>query len=98
MPTVRQQIVLLLCDQEMGARELSQQLHVTEKEIHDHLTHIARSALSHGQRFTISPARCLRCGFSFKERRRTTAPSRCPRCKNERIEMPTYRITGCPPQ
>jgi len=92
MPTPRQQMCSLLSEKEMGARELSQALALTEKEVYGHLSHIARSVASRRQRLIIDPAVCHACGFTFNQRKRLTPPSRCPRCKSERIKEPTYRI------
>ncbi len=93
MQTIRQQIIVLLDNKEMSARELSQAVGVREKEVYEHLTHISRSVNAQKKRLVIIPSRCLRCGYVFENRRRFTRPSRCPRCKKESIQSPTYRIS-----
>jgi predicted Zn-ribbon and HTH transcriptional regulator len=93
MPTVRQQLMALLSQEPFGVRELSQELHVSEKEIYTHLEHIARSVTSKKKHLLMTGLRCLSCGYDFKDRKRYTPPSRCPRCKNERIQPPSFRIT-----
>lgn len=91
--TLRQLIVALLDQKEMTARELSQMLGIREREVYDHLFHVARSVAARGKRrLTILPFRCLSCGYLFEERRRFTRPSRCPKCKRTRLEIPTYRL------
>jgi transcriptional regulator len=90
--TVRQQIVVLLQEQEMGARELSQALAVTEKEVYGHLSHIARSLTSQGRKLRVQPPRCRDCGFVFQDRQRLTRPGRCPRCKQGHLEAPRFQI------
>ncbi|MEJ2282602.1 MAG: transcriptional regulator [Desulfobacterales bacterium] len=89
---MRQKIIELLTQGEMDARELSREVSIREKEVYDHLTHIARSLVARGQKLEIHPARCLSCGYVFKERRRFTRPGRCPHCKNSHLQGPSYCI------
>jgi len=92
METIRRQMIFRLTREEMNARELSQAIGIKEKEIFEHLPHIARSVKALKKKLAIRPARCLTCGYVFKDRRRFTPPGRCPRCKKERIESPAYRV------
>lgn len=94
MKTIRQQLIDALTDRELTAIDLSQEVGIREKEVYEHLPHIARSVASQGMRLVVRPARCLKCGFVFKERRRFTRPGRCPRCRETHIESPTYEIVG----
>ena len=91
--TIRQLITGLLSEKELTAREISQAAGVREKEVYEHLPHIARSAAALGIKLRVLPFRCLDCGFVFEERSRFTRPSRCPRCKKSRLETPLYRIS-----
>ena len=93
MLTIRQQIIEILSNQEMGGRELSQSVGIREKEVYDHLSHIARSVNARRKKLIIIPSRCLECGYIFEDRKRFSPPSRCPRCKSEHIQDPTYRIS-----
>jgi hypothetical protein len=93
METVRQQMIVLLSEQEMSARELSQAIRISEKEVYEHLPHIARSVAAQHKKLVIRPVQCLSCGYVFKERKRFTRPSRCPRCKNSHLDEPRYRIS-----
>ena len=93
MLTIRQQIIELLSNQEMGGRELSQSVGIREKEVYEHLSHIARSVNARRKKLIIIPSRCLECGYIFEDRKRFSPPSRCPRCKNEHIQDPTYRVS-----
>ncbi|MBU0987833.1 MAG: transcriptional regulator [Proteobacteria bacterium] len=93
MQTVRQQIIASLEEKAMSGKEISQAVGVREKEVYEHLSHIARSVNHRKKKLVIMPSRCLACGFVFKDRRRFSPPGRCPQCKNEHIQNPTYRIT-----
>ena len=92
--TVRSALREALRTGEHTLRELSQLSGVSERELPEHLEHLARS-LTHGEeRFVIEPARCLACGFNFEERTRVKRPGRCPACKATRISQPRFAITG----
>lgn len=93
MVTKRKQIIGLLSEKEMSAREISQEVSIREKEVYEHLPHIARSVIPHKKKLYIIPSLCLGCGYVFTDRKRFSPPSRCPRCKDEHIENPRYRIS-----
>ena len=76
----------------MDARELSREIGIREKEVCDHLAHIARTLAGKGQELSIRPARCLSCDFVFKNRQRFTRPGRCPRCKSSHLQNPGFSI------
>ena len=90
--TVRQKIVLLLSDKEMTAREISQAVGIREREVYEHLPHIALSALAQKRKLSVLPFGCMSCGYVFEQRKRFTRPSRCPRCKKTHLETPVYRL------
>lgn len=90
--TVRQKIMEIVSDHELTAREISQTIGIREKEVYTHLPHIARSTAAHNRKLIVQPARCLACGYVFKDRKRFTRPSRCPRCKHSHLQEPTYHI------
>ncbi len=92
MQTIRKEIAAAIEREAMDLREISQLFRIREKEVLDHLQHISKSA--HPKRLTMEPARCQRCGFTFKKRERLSAPSRCPLCKSESITPPRYQIAG----
>jgi len=76
----------------MSAREISGEVGISEKEVSDHLAHIACSIASQGKKVTIAPAICLACGYVFEDRKRFTRPGRCPQCKKSHIQSPRFRI------
>jgi predicted Zn-ribbon and HTH transcriptional regulator len=92
MPTIRQKIISLLIDEEMSAREISGAVGISEKEVYEHLSHIARSVASQDKKIVITPANCQTCGFVFEDRKRFTRPGRCPQCKKSHIQSPRFRI------
>lgn len=92
MNTVRQEIIRLLVEEERDARELSRILGLKEKEVYDHLTHIARTMKAKNRKLRVLPFSCPACGFVFQERARYTRPGRCPKCKDSRVPYPRYKI------
>lgn len=90
--TIRKQLIELLSAGTWGVRELSQELHQSEKEIYDHLQHIERSLKASGKQLVIEPPVCLACGFVFADRTRPQPPGRCPQCKKTHIRRPRYAI------
>ena len=92
MPTIRQKIISLLIDDEMSAREISGEVGISEKEVSEHLVHIARSVASQDMKVRITPASCLACGYVFEDRKRFTRPGRCPQCKKSHIQSPRFQI------
>jgi predicted Zn-ribbon and HTH transcriptional regulator len=92
MPTIRQKIISLLIKEEMSAREISGAVGISEKEVSEHLAHIARSVASRDKNLMITPANCLACGYVFEGRGRFTRPGRCPLCKKSHIQSPRFHI------
>jgi predicted Zn-ribbon and HTH transcriptional regulator len=92
MQTVRQQIIALLNEAEMDARQLSGQVGIQEKEVVEHLSHISRSLAAKGRKLVIQPSECLQCGYVFKDRKRFTRPGRCPQCKKSHLKNPAFYI------
>lgn len=82
----------LMRARETDARELSQALGLTEKEVYGHLEHIRRSTAAAGETLVVTPSECLACGYVFADRRRLTRPGRCPRCRASRVSPPAFRI------
>ena len=91
--TIRGALRAALRDGELTARELSEQVGISERDVSHHLEHLQRAS-GHGERLVVRPARCGRCGFEFKKRRKLTRPSRCPVCRGERIQAPRFALSG----
>lgn len=94
--TVRQQVVKELRESEepLSVRELSQLVHVSEKDLVSHLFHVERSVRRSGGVLQRFPAACRHCGFEFTKRRDFKRPSRCPVCRSESISPPLLRINS----
>ena len=92
MKTTRQQIIHLLSQVETDALGISQELGIREREVYEHLPHVARSVRARGKKLIITPASCLKCGYVFEARTRFTRPGRCPKCRETHVQRPTYRI------
>jgi predicted Zn-ribbon and HTH transcriptional regulator len=91
MSTPRQAMKELLAEQPRSSLELSQLLSLSEKEVLQHLAHVAR-APGPGWHFQIIPAVCKNCGFGFRNRDRLTRPSRCPVCQHQSISRPRFQL------
>ena len=94
METVRHRIIEALRESEMDARELSRAVGVREKEIYEHLHHVAKTLAGRGEKLAMTPPECLACGYTFRDRSRFTRPGRCPRCRGTRLAAPRYRIAS----
>lgn len=94
--TARQKIVEALKGQMLTAREISQAVAMKEKEVLEHLPHIARSIGAHSSsmRFAVEPSQCLECGFVFRKRERLKTPSKCPVCRSAEITETRFGVMG----
>lgn len=91
--TPRQRLIELLTDTRLSPYQLAQMLGIPERQVEDHLNHVAKTiARDRGRRFVLEPSTCPDCGYVFRDRRKLTKPSRCPRCKGEHITSPRYGI------
>ncbi len=95
MGTLRQSIIFVLKEQTVTAKEISQAVGIREKEVYEHLAHIAQSR-SLGGKFTLIPSTCKDCGFIFRKRDRLTPPGRCFLCRSEAITPPRFLIRTGP--
>ncbi|MBP1694895.1 MAG: transcriptional regulator containing an domain fused to a Zn-ribbon-like protein [Deltaproteobacteria bacterium] len=90
MLTLRKKIVKVLEEECLHLQEISKLFGIKEREILDHLQHIAKSV--HPKRLIVEAAYCKQCGFAFKKRTRLNTPGRCPVCKSESISPPRFKI------
>lgn len=90
--TARARLREALSDAPLSARELSQRVGLSDKEVLDHLAHVARTLATEGRALDILPARCKSCGYHFEADLARARPSRCPECKAERIEAARFSV------
>ena len=90
--TVREAIRNLLRAGPATAKDLSVEVGVREKDVAEHLAHLKRSLAHRGERLVVTPAACIACGFTFRDRERLSRPGACPRCRSTRIDPPAFRI------
>jgi predicted Zn-ribbon and HTH transcriptional regulator len=90
--TIREAIADALRGGALTAREVSERVGVSEREVGPHLEHLARSARARREQLRVEPARCLACGFAFSERTRLTKPGRCPSCHATHIAPPRFSL------
>jgi transcriptional regulator len=92
--TARQQLRGLLRREALSFGTLRELLGLPVRRLEEELRHVERSARGQNERLVVEPARCLACGFLFRDReaRHLHAPGRCPRCRSERIADPTFRL------
>lgn len=95
--TIRQSIIEALKGRMLSARDISGEVRIKEKDVLEHLPHIARTISGSKDKFekmsfVVEPSRCLSCGFVFKKRERLKTPSRCPVCKSEEITETRFGI------
>lgn len=80
----------------LTARDISRAVGIREKEVLEHLPHVARTVGSSKEaltvRFVVQPSECVSCGFVFKKRDRLKTPSRCPVCRSEEITEMRFGI------
>ena len=83
-------------DKMLTAKDISRAVGIREKEVLEHLPHIARTVSSSKEastaRLAVQPSECLSCGFVFKKRDRLKTPSRCPVCRSEEITEMRFGI------
>lgn len=92
--TVRQNILSVLQDRSLSAKEVSAQVRVSEKEVYAHLEHIQRTISNRGLTLAIVPPECRKCGFIFRKREKFKKPGRCPVCRCETIQEPLFSISS----
>lgn len=90
--TLRREILSLLADRTLSARDISAEIGISQKEVLHHLEHIRMMTRNSGERLLIHPATCKKCGFEFVKRDRLTKPGKCPVCRSEQIEEPLFSV------
>lgn len=92
--SVREKMVLLLrySEKPLTAKEIKLVLGIEkEKEVYEHLYHIAKSSKHKNYQLIVYLPYCRDCNYAFNLEM-PKKPSRCPRCKSENIEPPKFLI------
>ncbi len=89
---MREQLRTAFLEGPATARELSTRARLREKDVTEHLSHLARSFEHRGERLVVEPSGCIACGFVFRWRERLSRPGACPSCRSTRIDPPVFRI------
>ncbi len=90
--TVRETLRKALREGPASARDLSAIDGIREKDVAEHLEHLARSLPHDGERLVVEPASCIACGYACARRGRLSRPGACPKCRSTRIDPPVFRI------
>jgi len=90
--TIRREIISVLTERILSAREISAEIVISEKDVVDHLGHIRIATQKNRERLMTIPAECKKCGFRFKKRERLTKPGKCPICRHKHIQEPRFCI------
>ena len=90
--TLRRQIIILLREGEISAKEISMAIGIREKDVFQHLEHIQQTCRHEKEQLAIRPAFCKGCGFVFQKRTRLTKPGKCPVCRGSAIEEPGFSL------
>lgn len=94
--TIRATLARALRDGAATAHDLSEIAGLREKDVAEHLEHLARSLPHERERLAVEPASCIACGYRFERRARLSRPGACPRCRSTRIDPPMFRIEPRP--
>ena len=89
--TRRQEIIEILRNEALSLQDLAVILRIHIKNIFEDIPHIEKTVRPK-EKLVITPAQCLKCNFTFKERRKIKTPSRCPKCKGTHIKEPVFQI------
>jgi hypothetical protein len=92
--TVRHEIIEALKGDPLSPEEISAAVHISVREVYEHLDHIRRSLANRTHHLVIMPAVCKKCGFIFRKREKLKKPGKCPVCRSETIEDPLFSLGG----
>ncbi|MEN8687413.1 MAG: ArsR family transcriptional regulator [Desulfuromonadales bacterium] len=90
--TPREMILQALAEGPLSARDLSQRVGLSEREVTGHLRHLQKSLKNSARRLQLTPPRCLDCCFVFQKRERLTRPGRCPVCRSTHLSEPLFSL------
>lgn len=91
--TVRKEMISVMRGAFLTARDISGEVHISEKEVINHLHNIQKTLGKEKAQLNVIPAECRKCGFVFKKRERFKKPGKCPVCRSEFIKEPLFSIS-----
>lgn len=94
--TIRQKILRILEQGPATARDISQEVGISEKDVPFHLASVEKSLRRQNRKLEMTPGRCLACGFVFSRGNRFKKPGRCPGCREGRITSPAFLASPAP--
>ena len=90
--TVGRELIEVLEQGVFTARELSQEVRISEKQVVERLDKVRRTLRGKGRKLVIVPSECRKCGFVFAKRDRLSRPGKCPVCGSESITEPGFTV------
>ncbi|MDJ0957244.1 MAG: hypothetical protein QNI91_10315 [Arenicellales bacterium] len=87
----RKDLIGLLQGNPLGLKDIAEVLEMTPRDVEDDLKHLIKSLKHSNYHLRVTPARCRKCGFRFKEQK-LHKPSKCPRCHQSWIREPLLEI------
>jgi transcriptional regulator len=91
--TLRKFIIALLEEETLSTKDLSKSIHISEKDVCDHLEHIRKTLNKNNYQVVTIPAHCEKCGFVYSKRERFSKPGKCPVCHSSLIDPPRFHIS-----
>ena len=92
----RRDLIDWLLDNPTSVAELARrQLGAPPREVEEDLRHLLHSLKHRPYRAVVTPARCRKCGFTFRGQK-LTKPGKCPKCHGTWISEPLVTIEAKP--
>lgn len=87
----RRDLIEWLLDHPTSIADISRQTGDRLRDVEEDVGHLLKSLKHLPYRATVTPARCRKCGFIFREEK-LTKPGKCPRCHGTWISDPLVEI------
>jgi predicted Zn-ribbon and HTH transcriptional regulator len=81
----RKDLIPLLLDHPLSVGEIAALMDEHPRDVASDLEHLLKSLRHEPYRAVITPARCRKCGFTFREHK-LRRPGRCPKCRESHID------------
>ena len=87
----RKDLIALLQGNPLGLKDIAEVLEMTPRDVEDDIKHLIKSLKHSDYQLRVTPARCRKCGFRFKQEK-LHKPGKCPRCRESWIREPLLEI------